>query len=138
MAAVDPIFVTTALEGVLTGYIRRNRSLSMSTIAAGLITAVDDLIQNEGDGRWPDLAASTIKRHPHRRGGSLLQDTGLLASIQESPDSPGPDWVQVESPAPYSWYHVSGTRNMPERDFLLVDFARVLEQAADEIAQEIV
>lgn len=132
-----PIFVTTELEGVLTGYVRRSRNLSMDSIAEGMITAVDDLIQNEGNGTWADLKPSTLKRHPRRIGGSLLQDSGELAEIQQSPDSPGPDWVQIESPAPYGWYHVEGTKHMDARNYLAIDLGRVLEQAAEEIAVEV-
>ena len=135
---VQPIFVTTELEGRLTGYVRRARNLSMSAIADGLITAVDDLIQSEGEDRWPDLLPSTVRRHPERAAGQLLQDTGLLASIQQSPDSPGPDWVQIESPAPYGWYHVEGTKHMTARNYLAIDLGRVLEQSAEVISQEIV
>lgn len=134
---VQPIFVTTELEGVLSCYVRRNRNLSMETITQGLITAIDDYIQNEGDGSWEPFRASTLRRHPRRRGGQLLQDSGLLANIQPSPDSPGPDWVQVESPAPYGWHHVEGTRNMDARNYLAVDLGQVLEQAAEQLAVEV-
>jgi len=132
---VNPIFVTSDLEGRLLGYIRRENQLSMKVIAQGIITAVDDLIQNEGGGEWEGLSDATIARHPRRKGGSLLQDTGLLANVQAT--GFGADWVEVESPAPYSFYHVEGTRHMPARNFLDIDLGLVLEQTADEIGQEI-
>lgn len=136
---VKAVFVTTKLEEALTMYARRLNGMPMDILAEGLITAVDDLIQNEGNGQWPDLAPSTLRRHPRRRGGSLLQDTGQLANIQQAAGSPGPDWVEVASPAPYAIYHVSqGTRRViPLRDFLDIDFATVLDDIAVDVMKEI-
>jgi hypothetical protein len=139
MGDVRAVFVTTKFEDVLTSYVRRTESVPMSVIAEGLITAIDDLIQSEGNGDWPDLLPSTLKRHPRRRGGQLLQDTGLLAQIQQSPDSPGPDWVEVRSPAPYAIYHTSDEprKIIPLRDFLAIDMPAVLDNIGEELLREI-
>lgn len=145
MAMVKPMFITTELEGRLTAYVRRAKNAPMKIIADALITAIDDLIQSEGNQTWEPFHENTLRRHPERAGGELLQGTtGQLANIQHSPGSPGPDWVQIESPAPYSWYHVTGTHNkdgserMPKRDFMDIDLERVLTEVADDICEEIV
>lgn len=139
MSDVDAIFVTTQLERTLTAYVRRLDGLDMSILSEGLITAIDDEIQTEGHGDWEDFAESTLKRHPRRRGGQLLQDTGLLAQIQESPGSPGPDWVEVESPAPYAIFHVSQDPReiIPLRDFLDIDMETVLDGLGDDVLSEV-
>jgi hypothetical protein len=138
-APADVQFVTTQLEAVLTGYVRRTKGVSMDSIAEALITAIDDRIQNEGDGEFPELLPSTLRRHPNRRGGQLLQDSGLLAQIQQSPGSPGPDWVEVRSPAPYAIYHVSPEPReiIPLRDFLDIDMPTVLDQIGVELLDQV-
>jgi len=132
-------FVTTQLEEILTAYVRRHDGLPMTVIAEGLITAIDDLIQSEGNHEWKEFNPDTLKRHPKRRGGLLLQDTGLLAQIQQTPASPGPDWVEVESPAPYAIFHVSRAprKIIPLRDFLDINMPKVLDDIGDQILSEI-
>ena len=107
----------------------------MDLIAAGLVGAVDDVIETEGSGSWEPLASSTLRRRPRRVGGSLLQDRGLLANIQPSH---GPDWAQVESPAPYSGFHITGTKFMPARDWTDIDLETVMDEFIDQIMDEAV
>lgn len=132
-------FVTTQLENTLTAYVRRMNSMPLDILSDALIAAIDDLIRSEGNGEWPELADSTIRRHPRRRGGMLLQDTGLLANIQHVAGSPGTDWVEVGSPAPYAIYHSSrrARRIIPLRDFLDIDMLTVLDDISDSILREI-
>ena len=136
---VRAIFVTTHLEETLKAYVRRLDGVPMEVLAEGLITAIDDEIQSEGQGEWPDFAESTLRRHPKRKGGQLLQDTGQLANIQQMPGSPGPDFVEVGSPAPYAIYHTSPKprKQIPLRDFLDIDMPAVLDGIADDILREI-
>lgn len=140
MDSVKAIFTTTSLEDVLIAYVRRTESLPLDIITEGLVTAIDDVIQSEGYGEWPDLAPSTLRRHPRRRGGQLLQDTGQLANIQHMPGSPGPDFVEVGSPAPYAIYHTSKQKRsvIPLRDFLDIDMTTVLDGIGDDIMKELV
>jgi len=132
-------FVTTHLEDALTAYVKRMNGMPLDILAEGLITAIDDRIQNEGNGEWPELAESTLRRRPKRKGGQLLQDTGLLANIQQMPGSPGPNWVEVGSPAPYAIDHTSPKprRIIPLRDFLDIDMADVLDGIADDILEDV-
>jgi hypothetical protein len=136
---VRAVFVTTHLEETLKAYVRRLDGIPIEVLADGLITAIDDEIQSEGQGEWPDFADSTLKRHPERKGGQLLQDTGQLANIQHMPGSPGPDFVEVGSPAPYAIYHTSPKprKQIPLRDFLDIDMPAVLDGIADDILREI-
>jgi phage gpG-like protein len=109
-------------------------------------TAVEEVIQTEGaagtDGPWEPFSPTTLKLNPKRRGGQLLQDTGLLARLQIRR---GMDWVEVRSPAPYAGFHVTGVRQngipnlgpVPARNFLAIDLGRILERAAEAVAAEI-
>lgn len=137
---VRAVFLTTHLEETLKMYVRRLDGIPMEVLAEGLITAIDDEIQTEGQGEWRDLADSTLRRHPNRKGGQLLQgDTGELANIQHMSSSPGPDFVEVGSPAPYAIYHTSPKprKQIPLRDFLDIDMAAVMDGIADDILREI-
>lgn len=106
----------------------RADAFPLSVLSEMLSNAVNDEIETEGRARWVPFAESTLVRHPRRVGGSLLQDTGLLANIQ--PDE-GDDWVEASSPARYAIFHVVGTRNMPKRDFLDIDIDGFLREAAE-------
>jgi hypothetical protein len=137
---VRAIFVTTHLEETLKAYVRRVDGVPMEVLADGLITAIDDEFQSEGKGEWPDFAESTLKRHPERKGGQLLHaDSGELSNIQQMPGSPGPNFVEVGSPAKYSIYHTSPKprKQIPLRDFLDIDMPAVLDGIADDILREI-
>jgi phage gpG-like protein len=110
-------------------------SFPMSLISEGLVEAIDDEIQSEGQGTWDPFATSTLIRHPRRVGGTLLQDTGLLANIQADE---GTDWAEAYSPAPYAKWHVGGTSKMPKRNFLDINLDDVLEQMAEVLVHEVV
>lgn len=133
---VDVDFEVKELEAGLEVIVRRKQNVSSDTLAQGMISAIDDLIQSEGDGKWEEMSDVTVEIHPHREGGSLLDDTGLLAQIQ---DESGPDWVEVYSPAPYAKFHVSKKprKLIPLRDFLAIDLGAVLEETGDDVMQEI-
>jgi len=132
-------FITDQFQGVLLAYNARKRAIPLDVIAQSLITAIDDRLQSEGNGQWLPLQNTTLERHPNRLGGSLLQDTGLLAQIQQSPGSPNPNWVEVMSPAKYAIYHTSDRprKVIPLRDFLAIDMPRVLEQIGNTLLAEI-
>lgn len=139
MAEVDINVDVSDLNAVLAGYIRRSNNLDTSVISSILATEIDDVIQSEGKagekGEWDEFSPVTFDLHPRRIGGMLLQDTGVLANIQESS---GGFWGMAESPAEYAHWHVTGTGNMPERDFLAVELNRVTDEVADTLMQEIV
>lgn len=126
------------VERRITALAERFNNIPLAVLASDVQLAVDDLIQSEGvlsGERWQALSDETLRRHPRRIGGLLLQDTGLLANLQTFV---GDDFFGVRSPAPYAGYHVTGTKNMPARDFLAVDIATLLGSLAEEIASEIV
>jgi hypothetical protein len=108
-------------------------SYPMALIATDMVGSVDELIDSQGNGEWDPLKDSTIRRHPRRAGGRLLQDIGLLANMQPSD---GPDWAEVASPAPYSGYHVTGTRNMAKRDWTDINMDLLLDNILDSIMED--
>lgn len=108
-------------------------SYPMELVTTDMVGSVDELIDSQGNGEWDPLKDSTIRRHPRRAGGRLLQDTGLLANIQPSN---GPDWAEVASPAPYSGFHVTGTRNMVKRDWTDIDMDLLLDNILDAIMED--
>jgi phage gpG-like protein len=107
----------------------------MELIAEGLVGAVDDLIQSEGNGEWQPLSPNTLKRRPRRIGGKLLQDRGFLANIQPSH---GDNWAEARSPAPYAGFHITGTKHMDARDWTAVDLNDVMETFLDQVMEEAV
>lgn len=145
MPFADVHFDVTELERELRKLGQDVENIPLSIITEGLITAIDDEIQSEGQGQWPALSDVTLALHPKRIGGRLLQDLGELANLQATE---GPDWVEVASPAPYASFHVTGTEQMnifqtyaphkmPARNFLDIDIERVLNEAAEAILLEV-
>jgi phage gpG-like protein len=142
---VNVKFDMRQLEMLLSHYEGKARSIPMSIVGETVAAAIDDLIESEGDGSWKRFSPVTLKLHPNRRGGKLLQATGRLANMQIRS---GTNWVDVESPAPYAIYHHMGTdqvrgwvesdEGMPQRDFLDIDMVSTLEEAAGLILADIV
>jgi len=114
-------------------------------VAETVLTAMDDLMESNGNGQWPPFSDVTLRVHPKRVGGQLLRDTGLLSRFQPSS---GPGFAQVKSPAPYAEYHQKGTKKtrglvysddgIPKRDFTAIDMKATLEEACAIIVREIV
>ena len=123
------------INDIFEGMAQRVEAYPMALISEGLATAVDDLIQAEGDGQWAPLSPNTLRRRPRRKGGMLLQDYGLLADIQTRE---GGDWAEAWSPAPYAGFHITGTEWMPERDWTDIPMASVLEQFTEDILDDAV
>lgn len=113
----------------------QNQRAINAQVAEILRTFVDDKFQDEGP-RWPQLAPATILR---RRGGGqgarILQDTGILATTI-GVDS-GADFAEVFTNVEYARFHITGTRNMPQRDFFDIDETRALDLAARLITESI-
>ncbi len=146
MSNVDIHVDTRELGSAIRNIANRVPQVALPIIGETLSTAIDALIRSTGqtgtDGPWEPFSPVTFKIHPRREGGHLLQNTGELANMQIEE---GSDWVEVGSPAPYAGYHVTGTTKnalpgmgpMPARNFLAVDLDRVLEEAADQIVEEV-
>jgi phage gpG-like protein len=133
------------LEALISKFEGNARAVPMAVIGETFATAMDDLIQSEGDGNWDPFSPVTLRVHPRRRGGKLLQDTGLLANFQIGT---GPNWIDILSPAPYARYQQEGTRRtrgmvysddgIPARDFTDIDMDAALAESADLVLQELV
>jgi phage gpG-like protein len=142
---VNVKFDMRKLNKLLERYETNARSISMDIVGGTVAAAIDDLIQSEGGGNWEPFSPVTLKLHPRRRGGSLLQATGQLANMQVDSDR---NWTTITSPAPYAIYHHTGTNRvrgwvfsdegMPKRDFLDIDMDATLEKAAQLILADIV
>ena len=114
-------------------------------VAETVLTAMDDLLESNGNGQWPPFSEVTLRVHPKRAGGQLLRSTGQLAAFQPSS---GPGWAQVRSPAPYAEYHQKCTKKtrglvysddgIPKRDFTAIDMKATLEEACASIVRAIV
>lgn len=122
-------FETKRLQAMIRAYGERAQNPPMRLVGEIIAAEVDDVIQSEGEagtkGKWEGFSQKTLELHPRRVGGMLLQDTGLLANLQTRSNAVE---AEVASPAPYATFHVTGTKNMPARNFLAIDFDRVMEQ----------
>lgn len=135
----DVEFDVTNLNRVLDVYAKNSENLPMPILAQMLDTEVSEVFETQGtagtDGAWAPFAAATLRRHPRRVGGMLLQDTGVTANMQTRT---GDDWAQVFSPSAYGWRHSQGSGALPKRDFLAIDMGKVTEEMAEFVAVEIV
>jgi len=114
----------------------RDLSAAMSIIAEDLVTAVSDEFDSAGNGKWPGLAESTLrKRRLEGRGAQILQDTGRFAA-SIAPDA-GALFAEASTDVEYAVYHVSDAprRVIPLRNpFDLGD--DIWEEAAKTILEE--
>lgn len=147
MSSVNVHFDMRELESAIGSIYEQVQDVALPIIGETVSAAVDELIQSEGatgtQGPWKPFSPNTFKPdiHPRRRGGKLLQDTGLLADIQTEI---GYEVVDVLSPAPYGVYQKEGVNPnpwpgfdpIPSRDYLAIDLEKVLEEAAESILEE--
>ena len=134
MAGVDVQIDASQLVQQLEEFITDVKGFPMEIIGETFIAAIDDFLASEGEGGWDDFSEATLRRNPKRAGGKLLQDTGLLAQIQSET---GSDYWQGESPAPYAKWHVNGTKNMPQRDFLDINTEETLDEVIVHFMEEV-
>lgn len=138
MSSVDVRVDVTQVDAVLRGYVSRSKNIDQSFIAQVLTTAVDDVIQSEGragdEGPWKPMQPATWHWNPRRKGGRLLQATGLLANMQ---DVSGDGFAKIKSPAPYAHWHVTGTKHMAKRNFLAIDLGKASEEIGEYLTAEI-
>ena len=92
------------------------------------------MFNTEGHGTWEPLAQGTIrkKRNP---GAPILQDTGAMKSSVFGEYSS--DEVVIYVGTPYARFHITGTKNMPKRDFSDVNIEEIISYATGQIAEEI-
>lgn len=114
-------------------------TLPMESFAALVLGEVDDMFKTQGasgaDGTWAPFSPETLKRHPRRVGGMLLQDTGATANIQVG--SFDEQSFVVRSPTAYARFHITGTRHMPKRNFFALNFPELLDQMSELVMQEL-
>jgi phage gpG-like protein len=136
---------TRKLQKVLADFGARADAVNIEGIVGeAVLTAMDDLVDSNGDGSWPDFSPVTLKVHPRRVGGELLRDTGQLVAFQVLTL---PGQAIVKSPAPYAEYHQTGTKKtrgmvysdegIPKRDFTAIDLKATLDEACATIVSEI-
>lgn len=141
MAGDDQVaeFDVSALVRELDGYEQRLKNLPLDVFGMLLVAKVDEMFQSEGaagsEGPWEPLSPATLKRHPHRRGGLLLQDTGATAAGVHS-DERGMDVFLIASTA-QSRFILDGTEHMPARDFFALNFPRVLDELGELVLEEL-
>ncbi len=135
---VNVVFDMSGLNRAVRRYERKTKNLPMDLMGQLLANETDEMFQTEGaagtEGKWAPLLESTIRRHPRRAGGQILQATGATANIQVEEVS---NWaVTVGSPTGYSGFLADGTKNMEARDFFALNFPEVLDAMGDLALQE--
>lgn len=129
---------TSALERSIRRFEGRVKNLPMDVVGQLLVNAAEEMFETEGaagtDGAWRPLMETTIRRHPRRAGGQILQDTGATANIQIGEVSAFD--VTIVSPTGYAGFHLDGTEYMVKRDFFAFNYASVLDEVGDELLQE--
>lgn len=78
-----------------------------------------------GSRPWKPLAPSTLIKHPHRRGGKPLNDTGRLKMSATAGSAQRITSRRLNytygSGVPYAATHNFGRGNIPQREFLYFD-----------------
>lgn len=136
---MDDITIDTSeIERVFRSMGSRAARPPMNLVAEELKVAVDDVLQAQGaiggGKQWDGFRPSTLRRNPRRQGGMLLQRTGLLANFQTRH---GTNFAEIRSPASYAGFHITGTRNMAQRDFFAIDWDKTLELMGNVVLDDI-
>lgn len=146
MAEIVTVTVDTRkLQKVLADFGARADAVNVEGIVAEhVLTAMDDLVDSDGNGQWDPFSEVTLRVHPRRVGGELLRDTGQLVAFQIRTL---PGMAEVASPAPYGEDHQLGTKKtrglvysdegIPKRDFTAIDLKATLDEACATIVSEI-
>ncbi len=110
----------------------RNQRAVNEQIAEVMHALVEEKFDEQGPG-WPELAPATLKR---RRGGSrILQSSGHLA--QSVQPAAGADFALVFTNLSYGGFHLTGTGDMPQRDYFDIDMDNVFDQAEEIVLESI-
>ena len=115
---------------------RRGNNLEDITpaVAQVLVSAVDDVFQTQGFGKWPDLAPATIRAR-RGSGAKILQDKGVLAGSITPRSSARV--AEAFTRVPYGTYQVTGTSRMPERNFLKINLKKTTERIGQILIREV-
>lgn len=114
-------------------------TLPMDAFAQLVLNDIEEMFETQGaagtDGEWDPLTAATLKRHPRRIGGMLLQDTGATANMQiRDVHEMGFTYF---SPTSYSKFHITGTEHMVKRDFFALNFSDLFDRMGELALEEI-
>lgn len=114
------------------------KNLPMELYAQLFLTKVDEMFETQGaagtDGPWPALSEETLRRHPRRQGGMILQDTGATAAgVNASIEGEN---MQFYSATAYGRHHLGGTSKMPKRDFFAINYSAFLDEIGELVVQE--
>lgn len=104
----------------------------MPVVAEILNSAVMDTFEEEAGfttGAWEESERVADS------GGKILQDTGILAGTMATELTAFS--ARVSPTAPYGIFHVTGTENMPKRNFLDIDWGSVTKEVEDFLLGEI-
>lgn len=139
MAQARPVIEYSELQHAVRLYEERgSRAITelMPAFAEALVGEVLEVFETEGYGSWdPYWWEREAKPKPSGRrwqgDPKLLQDTGnLVGSIT-------PDWddttVEAFTNVRYAKFHVTGTRHMPERNFMAINVEAYEKDVAEMI-----
>jgi len=119
---------------------RRSSVMSNVTpiVAEILLAAIDHQFETEGEGKWPQLAESTLRGRRESTNPMILQDTGIFAASWQPFTSAAV--AEAFTEVPYAKYHIGDAPRtiIPKRDPTEVDMDDILSQAADEILDAMV
>lgn len=126
----DVEFDTSDLRTKIRSYENRLKNLPMEVYSALLLGYVDEMFETQGasgvDGPWEPLKESTLKRHPRRRGGQILQDTGATAGEQDQRIVG--QQITMRPTTAYGGWHIEGTTKMVRRDYYAINFPKFLSE----------
>jgi phage gpG-like protein len=129
MVSLEVDLDVSELESAIDRYGLKGKQLHDlgSSIAQMMLLAVEDNFESQGQGNWPGLSDETLRQRRASESPKMLQDSGVMVgSLQPRSELKGVGVeASVSTNVPYAGFHVGGTGNMPARDFLDIDMARL-------------
>jgi phage gpG-like protein len=90
--------------------------------------------ETEGHGSWEHLSPHTLRRKKNPAAGILIDTGAMKRSIFGEYSS---DELVISVGVPYARYHMTGTKNMPKRNFSDINLEEIIAYATGTIIEDI-
>jgi len=109
-------------------------SIDLAFLRDDVMESIMIQFDTEGHGSWAPLSPNTLKKKKNPAAGTLVDTGAMKRSIFGEYSS---DEVVISVGVPYAKYHMTGTKNMPKRNFSDINLEEIISYATGQIIQDI-
>ena len=108
--------------------------IDLKFLRDNILESVMNQFETEGEGSWEPLSPNTLKKKKNPAAGMLVDTGAMKRSIFGEYSSTE---VVISVGVPYAKYHMTGTKNMPQRDFSAINLQEIVDFATGQIMQDV-